>query len=160
MTWLPMFLLLSLGLTPQDNPSSLWTSGSSHGGKTVEFKVTRAEVEATPPWVPPAEHPPLSPRVAIQSARGMIRKLFRDGDEWRFNGIRLVPTVGDHWIYFVGFGSPVPPRPMPVMPSRPLKPGEIISVAGSQPATLMDVIVLMDGRAVEPVMTPFKPGQR
>jgi hypothetical protein len=49
---------------------------------------------------------------------------------------------------------------MPVVPARPLKPGEIISVVGSQSSTLMDVPVFMDGRAVEPIVTPFKPGQR
>jgi hypothetical protein len=90
----------------------------------------------------------------------MMRKLFRDGDEWQFNGIKLVPTVGDGWIYFVGFGSPVPPLPVPMASARPLKPGEMLSVVGSQPGALMDVIVLMDGRAVEPIVRPFKPGGR
>jgi hypothetical protein len=36
----------------------------------------------------------------------------------------------------------------------------MLSVVGSQPGALMDVIVLMDGRAVEPIARPFKPGGR
>lgn len=160
MTWLPMFLLLSLAQTSQDNAPSFWTYGGSYEGKTVEFRVTRSDVEATPRWLSSAQYPPLSPRVAIESARTMMRTLFSDGDAWRFGDIRLVPTVGESWIYVVGFGSPAPPPPGPVMPERPLKPGEIISVVGSQSSTLMDVPVFMDGRTVEPVVTPFKPNQR
>jgi hypothetical protein len=155
-----MLLLLLMGQTPQGNAPSLWTYGGFYDGKAVEFRVTRSDVEAAPLWLPSADHPPLSPRAAIQSARAMLRKVLINADEWRFGEIRLVPIVGDAWVYVVGFRSPVPPLPVPVMPPRPLRPGEIISVAGSRPATLMDVPVLMDGRAVEPNVTPVNPGGR
>ena len=88
-----------------------------------------------------------------------MRRLFAIGDEWRFNEITLVPTVGDAWIYVVVFASPIPPSAA-MAPARPVKPGEIMSVAGSQASTLMTLAVLMDGRAVEPIVTPVKPGER
>ena len=152
MSWVSLLILLSLGQSAQPDAPPLRSVFNFLGDKQWEFRVNRSDVEGLPRWPANAEHPPLSPRAAIQSARGMMRKLFPDGDEWLFNAITLAPTaVDDAWIYTVLFASP-PPAPNAVL-TGPVKPGQIMSVAGSQSSTLFTLIVLMDGRALDPIVT-------
>jgi hypothetical protein len=112
----------------------------------VQFmsRVTRDQLARTPAWDPTNEFPPLSPRKAEDSARAMLKKVLGER-RWIRPDITLKPfdvtaDDGDHreirWLYVLHFG--------------------LLSDPGGDSGAF-NIIVLMDGTAIEPKAVAPKP---
>ncbi len=112
---------------------------SYYDGKKYEFNVSYDQLEATPTWTEEAENPPLAPRKAMATALSYLPKLVSNAEKWKFASLHLEPVVNKgKWIYIVKFVSPHPPG----------------IVDG--PVRTMDIIVLMNGKTVKPVISKHK----
>ena len=108
---------------------------SYFAGEHFEFAVTRTELEMSPRWLPDSPAPPLAIRDAVSVGRSKLVQLVPASADWTFRQVTLHPTqVENVWLYSVQF-SPTPPTAV----------GGIV-----EPYRIM---VLMDGRAVEPKRT-------
>lgn len=117
-------------------------------GEKWEFSVADTDLVNVPVWRVAEDAPPLPPRAAIRSAREMLQTLLADGSEWEFHRVALqlqrMRTGPDAWVYLVDFVSPFTP------PS---------GFAGSISRSQVTLVVLMDGRAVAPVRSPYSHDQ-
>jgi hypothetical protein len=106
------------------------------GDKVFKTTVTREQIAKTPAWDAHSDFPPLSPRKAEQLATTEFHKLLKDKTDWERKKISLEP-VGDgaHWFYLVEFA-----------PNEPQ-----LGVQAS-----LEIVVLMDGKVVEPEVTDAK----
>jgi len=112
---------------------------SDHAGKRYEFTVTHAQLQLTPDWAEDADNPPLSPRKALAQARTDLRTFLSlsDAAKWTHPKITLTEVGSPHkWMYIVEFEGPLPPN------------------VSDGPVDQMRVLVLMDGTAIKPVITP------
>lgn len=107
-----------------------------YGGKKYEFQISDQDLQKTPAWQPGQENPPLSARRAIEVATKQIATLLPNGKDWRLYAVTLRPIEG-RWVYLVDFLEPL----------RGTGAGQQLS-AGFQ------VVVLMNGTAVAPRVTP------
>jgi hypothetical protein len=107
-----------------------------YGGKKYLYRVTDTELLKTPAWPAGQENPPLSARRAIEAARTRLAGLLPNGKDWRLYAVTLRP-IDDRWIYLVDFLEPL----------RGDGGGQQLS-AGFQ------VVVLMNGVAVSPSVSP------
>jgi hypothetical protein len=107
-----------------------------YGGKKYEFRISDEDLQKTPAWAPAAENPPLSARRAIDVARKQLATLIPNGKDWRLYAVMMRP-IEDRWIYLVEFLEPL----------RGDGGGQQVS-AGFQ------LVVLMNGVAVTPRVTP------
>jgi hypothetical protein len=107
-----------------------------YGGKKYEFLVSDQDLQKTPVWPANQENPPLPARRAADIARKQLATLLPDGKDWRLHEITLRP-LDDHWIYLVGFLEPL------------RNDG-----AAQQFSTGFQLVVLMNGVAVMPRVTP------
>jgi hypothetical protein len=101
-------------------------------GNSFDFSLTKAEIVATPRWKTGSEHPAVSPRDAISTARNQLKTFVADGDKWRLDNICLFDLGEDRWIYVVRFGREYPPT---------------TAVFGAE---YLEIPVLMDGSTVKP----------
>jgi hypothetical protein len=107
-----------------------------YAGKKYEFRIPDADLEKTPAWAPGQENPPLSARRAIDVATRQLSTLLPNGKNWRLHAVTL-RAIDNHWIYLVEFLEPL----------RGDGGGQQVS-AGFQ------VVVLMNGAAVTPRVSP------
>ena len=115
------------------------TYSSYVNGQRWDFVVSHQDVENSPRWRDVDDTPPLSPRAAIRSARSLLSRLMKDGDQWSVGSVNLRPIdFPSSWIWVVDFQQPSP-RPN----------GGLL--------TTMSVVVLMNGRAVVPVSSKWPP---
>jgi hypothetical protein len=106
-----------------------------YAGKKYEFIVSDQDLQKTPAWAPGQENPPLSARRAIDIATKQIATVLPNGKDWRLHAVTLRP-IENRWIYLVEF-------------LEPLREGQL-----SQQSTGFQVVVLMNGSAVVPRVTP------
>ena len=112
------------------------TFTGEYNGKKYEFRIADEDLKKTPVWAPGQENPPLSARRAIDIARKQLATLLPNGKDWRLYAVTLRP-IEDRWIYLVEFLEPL----------RGDGGGQQVS-AGFQ------LVVLMNGVAVTPRITP------
>ena len=105
-----------------------------YAGKKYEFHVSDQDFQKTPAWAPGQENPPLSVRRAIDIATRQIATILPNGKDWRLYEVTLRP-VENRWVYLVQF-------------LEPLRGADRQLSAGFQ------VVVLMNGQAVTPKVTP------
>ncbi len=131
-----MLLPLLLSVLLQIPDGRVVMSFSSYfDGEHFEFAVTRTDLEASPQWLPNSPAPPLAIREAVSVGRTKLVQLLPSAAEWTFQQVTLHPTqVENVWVYSVQF-SPTPP-----------------SMVGGVTAPFR-IMVLMDGRVVEPKRT-------
>ena len=108
---------------------------SYHGNKRYDFRITREQLAKSPAWLEDQPNPPLPPRRAVIVAFAHLGTLFADAGEWRRGTIALIP-VGDRWVYSIEFTEP--PR----------------SGCADCFSSSFRVIVMMDGTAVPPPISP------
>jgi hypothetical protein len=104
------------------------------GGKDYETTVTQEMLKQAPQWQPESEHPPLSPRRALELAEEYAKENFKQDKDWvrKLEAISLTPYAGG-WFWDVSYAwSPKPP----------------MALGGLQP--FAHVFVLMDGTVVAP----------
>jgi|GEM_PF-5562029 len=149
------FLVLSVlafRLPAADSPvpmmDNAWSIGSElQISEPVQFmsRITREQLARTPAWDPASEFPPLSPRKAEEASRAMLKKLLGER-RWSRPDITLKPfdvTADDgdnreiRWIYVLHFG--------------------LLSDMDNNQAGSLNIIVLMDGTAMEPRPVAPKP---
>lgn len=107
--------------------------------KRYDFEIYEDDLARTPAWPSNEEFPPLSPRKAETAARDQLRKLVEQPEKWSRRAIELRPmSDGDKWVYVVHFNGFHPPGVLD----------------GAVPQ--MRLIVLMDGRAIEPKISVRK----
>jgi hypothetical protein len=107
-----------------------------YGGKKYEFHIPDEDLQRTPVWAPTQDNPPLSPRRAIDSATKQLAALLPNGKDWRLYSVTLRP-IADRWIYLVDFLEPLR--------------GD---GAGQQLSAGFQIVVLMNGVAVPPKVSP------
>ena len=107
-----------------------------YGGKKYEFRIAEQDLQKTPAWPPAQENPPLSARRAMDIASKKLATLLPNGKDWRLYAVTLRP-MENRWFYLVEFLEPLR--------------GD---GAGQQLSTGFQVVVLMDGTAVTPKVTP------
>ncbi len=107
-----------------------------YGGKKYEFRVPGQDLQKTPAWAPSQENPPLSARRAIDIATRKLATLLPNGKDWRLYAVTLRP-LENRWFYLVEFLEPL------------RNDG-----AGQQLSAGFQIVVLMDGTAVTPKVTP------
>jgi hypothetical protein len=133
-----LLLLLSVLFQMPSDQQVAMSFSSYFGGERFEFSVSRAELENLPPWLPDSPAPPLAIRDAVSAGRTKLTQLLPSAAAWRLHHVALHPTqVENIWVYAVQF-TPTPP-----------------TVAGGVTAPFR-IMVLMDGRAVEPNRTVWK----
>ncbi len=102
-------------------------------GKRFEFSIRLAELRRAPKWSEEDENPPLSIRRAEKIAKGKLKALLVDPENWTRDDIVLKQSgLGDRWFYVVEFTKPV---------------------EGDNELQRMRVVVLMDGTVPEPIQS-------
>ena len=110
------------------------------GGQHYRSQVTWTQIEQAPKWSPDAqETPPLPPGRAQAIARKELNRLIPLGQTWHLHAVRIVDAGRGQWLYEVSFERQFPSD---------------VAVIGGQ---FMDILVLMDGTAIEPRSVP-RPG--
>jgi|SRR5579883_1303148 len=107
-----------------------------YNGKKYEFHITDQDLQKGPAWPANQQNPPLSARRAIDAARNELATLLPNGKDWRLYEVTLRP-IDDHWVYLVQF-------------LEPLKGDG----GGQQLSSGFQVVVLMNGTAVMPRVSP------
>jgi hypothetical protein len=107
-----------------------------YGGKKYEFRISDQELQQTPAWQPGQENPPLSARRAMDIARKQLVTLIPNGKDWRLYAVTLRP-IQDRWVYLVDFLEPLR-----------------ADGGGKQLSSGFQVVVLMNGTAVMPRVSP------
>jgi hypothetical protein len=97
--------------------------------------VTRAMLAPTPDWKADAPHPPLPVDRALAAAQVVQRRWLPNSEDWetKLDSVSLQQLSGDKWAWIVHY-------------EQDLLRGALGGVPPS-----MQVVVLMDGKAVEPV---------
>ena len=135
-----MFLALALAMQSVGSGSPATFSSYTEGTRW-DFVVSRDDLESSPHWPDTDDSPPIAPRTALRSARLMLARLVSNADQWHIRSVNLQQILSaDTWIYIVEFYPP--PR----------------SPAGGV-VTPMRVVVLMNGRAITPVRSPWPRAQ-
>ena len=148
------FLVLSalaFRLQAADSPAPLmdnaWSIGSDlQTSGPIQFmsRITRDQLARTPAWDPASEFPPLSPKKAEEVSRAMLEKVL-GGRRWTRPDFSLKPfdvTTDDgghrdiRWLYVLHFG--------------------LLKDMGDESGSF-NIVVLMDGTAVEPKPVVPKP---
>src|SRR5438128_10198052 len=107
-----------------------------YAGKKYEFHVSDQDLQKTPAWPANQENPPLSPRRAIDIASKSLAALLPNGKDWRLQEVTLRP-LDNRWVYLIGFLEPLR--------------GD---GAGRQLSSGFQIVVLMNGAAVMPRVSP------
>jgi hypothetical protein len=128
--------------------SHVWERYSVVGKQHWTAAVTQADIDEAPKWeLAVSDAPPLSPGEAIRAARTLMQKLTLESatGKWHVgsDGVSLHPA-SHGWIYIVNFeDSPQGCEP---------PPGSIGCGASWGSSGGMNIIVLMSGRAIVPVL--------
>jgi len=126
-------------LAAADPPAPRVTNNNYAFGKKYTSTVTQVALDRGPRWKADADDPPLPARKAIRAADALKVRVAKlaDGWTWEFKGAALKPLGKDQWYWSVTYEA------------------EKEGVASFGPWRL-ELIVLMDGTAVEPVVTTDK----
>jgi hypothetical protein len=108
-----------------------------YAGKKYEFRIPDQDLQKTPAWPAGQENPPLSARRAIDSASRQLATLLPNGKDWRLNAV-IMRQIEGRWFYLVEF----------------LEPLRGDGAGGRQVSSGFQVVVLMNGVAVAPRITP------
>lgn len=136
-----MCLALIAQATERHHMVATFSSYDFSQGKRYDFEVYEDDLALTPSWRADEEFPPLSPRKAEASARGQLKKLIEQSERWTRGGIALEQmSGGDKWVYIVYFSGFHPPG----------------VIDGMVPQ--MRLVVLMNGRVIEPRISPYGKG--
>jgi hypothetical protein len=136
---------LALAADGEEEPRKVasFSSYDFKQGKRYDFNVHQKDLAQTPPWRTEDEFPPLSPRSAEMLARAQLKALVTEPERWNRGAIALHQlSGGDRWIYVVHFSGFHPPG------------------VGDGAVPQMRVVVLMDGRAIKPQVTPHGKGNK
>ena len=143
-------LLLVLVLPPQDpvGPGAFAGNFPSYvDGLRWDSVVGRQHLEASPRWREDEESPPLAPRAAVRAARATLQQIHfpqSGSGTWKVHRVTLTQlAVVDAWIYVVEF------LPLPKPP-----PAGASGVIAGPVTSLVQIVVLMNGRAIVPVPHP------
>jgi hypothetical protein len=137
-----MLLVLLLAALQVNGGDAVGRWSSYLHGQRFDFIVRWVELEQTPLWLESDQNPPLPPRRAIAAARAELARLVPAPEAWQLSEVQLQPVGGpDRWVYLVGFSEP-PPGPLGGIGPMPLQ-----------------IVVLMNGVAIEPTLTPSPAGQ-
>ena len=142
-------LFLTALVQAQVSPLARQIGYSYLDGKVFTSTVTRDDMVSSPRWTVEDEAPPLAAGAAARAAIAMFRKVLPNEDlgHWHITAVALEQvSAPDVWVYEVKFG-----RDSPCQMHPPTGGGGCGS--SGDPGT-MTVEVLMDGRAVRPVVTP------
>ena len=147
-----VLLVLAFRLPAADSPAPMmdgaWSIGSEWTNpNSVDFmsRITRDQLVRTPAWDNGSEFPPLSPRKAEDQARAMLKKILGER-RWTEADIDLKPfdvtaDDGNHrvvrWLYVLHFG--------------------LVNDVDNNAGGAFNIIVLMDGTAIEPKLVVPKP---
>ena len=121
-----------------EEPSGFYSAYGQVDDQHFKAEVSLEQIRKTPQWSPGMEEsPPLSPRRAQAIARQALTRVLPSGQTWQLDAVRIVSAaLGRHWLYEVAFIREYPPD---------------IAVYGGD---RFDILVLMDGTAVEPKRIP------
>jgi hypothetical protein len=114
-------------------------------GKTIAVKVDTKRLLATPSWKKDEANPPVCAKRAIGIAQEIKKALIKSPGrfQWRLVSAKLVrDRECERWYWKIEFEGRLPPSEPPDFPKE------------------LDVVVLMDGTAVQPVVTPFQPADQ
>jgi hypothetical protein len=107
-----------------------------YGGKKYEFRISDRDLQKTPAWLSGQENPPLPARRAIDIATKQLSALLPNGKDWRLYAVTLRP-IENRWLYLVEF-------------LEPLRRDD----AGQQLSSGFQIVVLMNGAAITPRVSP------
>jgi hypothetical protein len=122
-------------------PSGSYSAYGDVDDKHFKSTVSLEDTRKAPQWSPATkEFPPLPPGRAQAIARKQLDHIIPAGSNWYLDAVRIVAAVeGTYWLYEVSFRREYPPD---------------VAVYGGE---YVDLLVLMDGRAIEPRAIP-RPG--
>jgi hypothetical protein len=132
-TWMFRIFFLLAALFPAQVDTTFTVE---YGGKKYEFHITDQDLQKTPAWAANQENPPLSARGAIDIATKQLAALLPNGKDWRLYSVTLRP-IENRWIYLVEF-------------LEPLRGDN----AGQQLSSAFQLVVLMNGVAITPKVSP------
>jgi hypothetical protein len=108
------------------------------------FEISASDIAKTPEWHE-GEDLPLSPRLALQSARKELGQLVGNTTSWKLSLIQITPYGdGKHWFYEVCFFVPLAPRH-----------GAYTQEKSPAPPSMV-IPILMDGATIQPKVSPVK----
>jgi hypothetical protein len=134
-----IILFLAFTIQARAGDSETYSLASKAQGKVFTFKFTREQLLKTPVWKLQDDFPPLSPRKAEKAATAKFQKLIKNAKDWNCDGIALENPFmdeGNRWIYLVVFSPPI--------------------ALNFVESDSIQIIVLMDGTVVEPIVTDAK----
>ncbi len=135
-------LAIALAAAIQGDPLDAGGAAAFYGSVDVQryvSVVSRQDLDVSPRWRAEDDAPPLPPRAAIDAATEVMSPFSVNGVVWRVGRVTLQPVLAsDRWIYVVEFARD---------PHADSSAGPTLF---SGPASVMAVVVLMDGRAVVP----------
>ena len=107
-------------------------------GKRYEVTFTFEALDKTPKWGEDDENPPLSARKALKAANKMKDSLVKDakGFKWRLVSLDLTPADGERWYWIAHYKA--------------------LTQKGTGRPPSLKLVVLMDGRAVKPVISDHR----
>ena len=103
-------------------------------GKWYFFTILEHDLAVAPSWEPEkTPRPPLDPGEAVTRAQTKLKELFPDLQGWKLAGVDLASSWSpNYWYYQVQFQPPGPA----------MKVGQSVE--------MFSIVVLMDGRVVDP----------
>ena len=132
-----LVLVVTLAMQEPVYVGAAATYSSYVDGQRWDFVVSHEDIGSSPRWLDTDDSPPLSPRAVIRAARVLLSQLIKGGNQWRIESVTLRPiNYPGSWIYVVSFQQPRP---------------------GGGLLTTMNVVVLMNGRAIVPVSSKWPP---
>jgi len=137
---LASFCLFTFSLT-QPLPCKADSWYSYYEGYKYTVDLSSEQVQKAPEWLPSEDNPPLPARKALKAATDVLYQLLPDAAKWTLRSISLEPVCGHTgWAYVITFYS-----------YFHAPPGYRGGFSGYLPP--MTLCVLMDGKAIEPVVT-------
>lgn len=125
-------------LPPAFADQVVYQSDNRLKGKLFTFAVMESHLQKIPKWESSAEYPPLSPRKAVTVAKQKAKELLPEVYNWEPGQVTLVRAGPEgNWIYIVKVSE----RPNLLRWNNP---------------PWINIIVLMDGAAVDPTVVTVK----
>jgi hypothetical protein len=122
-----------------EQPSGSCFAYGQIDGRYFKAEVSLAQIAKTPNWSPDTQDAPaLSPGRAQAIARRVLKRIIPADQSWRLDQVRLITMAETYWLYEVGFWREYPPDP------------KVARFGGDR----FDILVLMDGTAIEPKQVP------
>jgi hypothetical protein len=109
-------------------------------GKQFQVIVPYAALDKAPKWTEADENPPLSAKKALKAANKMKDSLVKDNDKfkWSLHSLALTPARGDRWYWMAEYRA------------------HVRRGGSSGPPRSLRLVVLMDGKAIQPKVSDDK----